>query len=95
MITGKIDVSKIDQKRLFPGKNGAAYCDFVFFTNREGPDRNGWDGFIAQSVSKEEREAGVRGPIIGNWKNFESGRSGNQPRPQADNPKPANARPLF
>lgn len=61
-----INVDLIDQARLYKGKKGR-YLDAVLFLNEE-TDQYGNDGFIAQSVTKEEREAGGRGPIIGNVK---------------------------
>lgn len=64
MRTAKIDVTKIDKAKLFKGAKGT-YLDIVLI---EKPDDFGNDGFIAQSVTKEERESGVKGEIIGNWK---------------------------
>lgn len=62
----KIDVSKIDKSRLFQGEKGT-YLDAVVFLNDEA-DQYGNNGMITQSVSKEEREAGTRGAILGNVK---------------------------
>lgn len=63
-ISIKIDVTKIDDKRLFAGKNGAQYLDAILI---ETPDsRFGQDYMIVQSVSVEERKAGTRGAILGN-----------------------------
>lgn len=67
MIKLKIAVNKIDKARLFKGKKDI-YLDAVLFENRDGPDQFGNDGFIAQDVTKEEREAGTKGAIIGNFK---------------------------
>jgi hypothetical protein len=43
-----------------------------------------------QSVSKEAREAGVRGPIVGNWRYIGQGASGNATtrnnKPEGDDP---------
>lgn len=66
-ITGKIDVTKIEKARLFAGKGGAKYLDVVILM-RDDPDQYGNRGMIVQSVSKEERAQGVRGPILGNIK---------------------------
>lgn len=63
----KIDVTKIEKQRLFPGKNGRKYLDAVLFLEDQ-PDQYGQSGMIVQSVSKEERQAGVKGPILGNVK---------------------------
>jgi hypothetical protein len=66
----KIDVKKIDKSLLFVGTKGT-YLDVTLMENRNGPDEYGNDGFIVQDVSKEAREAGVKGPIIGNWKHLQ------------------------
>lgn len=64
IIALKIDVSKIDKARLFKGQKGT-YLDAVLFLNDE-PGQYGDHGMITQSVSKEERESGVQGAILGN-----------------------------
>ena len=68
MKVAKIDVTKIKKEHLFSGKNGAKHLDIAIHENRDGTDQYGNDGFITQSVSKEARERGEKGPIIGNWK---------------------------
>lgn len=66
MITAKIDCAKIDKTALFEGKNGAKYLDIIL---KETPDSKfGNDYMVVQSISKERREAGERGPILGNAK---------------------------
>lgn len=66
MIKLNIDVTKISKERLFKGEKGT-YLNAVLFHE---PDKYGNDGFIAEDVSKAEREAGKKGNIIGNWRNF-------------------------
>jgi hypothetical protein len=66
MILGKIDVTKIDKAKLFEGKNGAKYLDVCLIDTPN--DKYGNSHMIVQSVSKEEREAGVKGAILGNAK---------------------------
>jgi len=66
LVALKIDVTKIDKKRLFKGEK-ATYLDAVVFLDDE-PGKYGDNGMITQSVSKEERESGVRGEILGNAK---------------------------
>lgn len=61
----KIDVTKIKKQLLFAGKNGAKYLDAAL---HERPDEYGNAGFITQSVDKDARARGEKGPIIGNWK---------------------------
>jgi len=60
----KIDVTKIDKERLFQGKKGT-YLDATVFLD-DDPGQYGDNGMITQDVSKEEREAGTRGAILGN-----------------------------
>jgi len=67
MIVLKIDVKKIDKSLLFTGAKGT-YLDAALVENKGGEDEYGNAGFISQSVSKEARERGEKGPIIGNWK---------------------------
>jgi hypothetical protein len=74
LITLKIDVMKIDKDRLFHSeKTGAKYLDAVLFLSDE-PDQYGNYGAITQAVSKEERESGMKGIILGNAKIMESKR---------------------
>lgn len=71
----KLDVTKIDKSRLFKGEKGT-YLDCTLLYN-EATDQYGNNGFISQDVSKEERESGVKGAILGNAKEFKS--QGQQP----------------
>jgi hypothetical protein len=65
MLIGKIDVKKIDKKYLFVGSKGT-YLDLFF---KPTPDsKYGHDYMIIQSIPENDREAGGRGPIIGNAK---------------------------
>lgn len=67
MKTLNINCSKIDKSALYEGKNGK-YLSLVLFDNKDGVDQYGNAGFVCQDIGKERREAGERGPIIGNWK---------------------------
>jgi hypothetical protein len=65
----KIDVTKIDKNRLFTKtKNGAKYLDAVLI---ETPNGQYSDFMIVESITKEEREAGKKGTIIGNGDFFQ------------------------
>jgi hypothetical protein len=65
IVRGKIDVSKIDKDRLFRGAKGT-YLDIVLIPT---PDSEyGHSHVIKQDVSKEDREAGIKGAILGNAK---------------------------
>lgn len=65
----KIDVSKISKERLYKGKKGT-YLTAAVILNDE-PDEYGNDGMIIEQISKEEREAGHKGTILGNAKFLE------------------------
>jgi len=60
----KIDVSKIDKDRLFKGEKGV-YLDCALI---ESPNNEYNDYVIIESISKEERDEGKKGTIIGNGK---------------------------
>ena len=78
MITLNINTAKIDKTALYEGKTGK-FLDITLMDNRDGPDKFGNDGFAVQGLGKERREAGERGPIIGNWKHVGTDkRSGSQ-----------------
>lgn len=64
-ITLKINVTRILKEHLYAGKNGK-YLDLAVWPNKDGPDQYGNTHFVCQSVSKEAREQGIKGPIIGN-----------------------------
>ena len=68
-ISISVNVSKIDKERLFKGKNGS-YLDMTVFLDTEEKDQYGNSGMVIQSVSKEERDQGVKGNILGNCKLF-------------------------
>ena len=87
MITLKINCSRIAKEHLYAGKNGK-YLDLALFENRDGIDQYGNDGFVTQSVGKDARERGEKGPIIGNWKRLEK-RAQQPSRPAAKPQKPA------
>ncbi|MEA3250184.1 MAG: hypothetical protein U9Q35_01170 [Pseudomonadota bacterium] len=65
----KIDVTKIDKARLFRGQKGT-YLDATVFIDLGEADQYGNHGMITQDVSKDERQAGTRGEILGNCKVF-------------------------
>ena len=67
MISLKIDVTKIDKKRLFKGEKGT-YLDLILI---ETPKSQYSDYMVKQQVTKEERERGVE-IIVGDGKNFAS-----------------------
>lgn len=66
IISGKIDVTKIDKSKLYKGIKGT-YLDVVIRLNDEN-DQYGNRGMITQGVTQEERQNGIRGAILGNIK---------------------------
>lgn len=59
-----IDVTKLDKKRFHKGAKGI-YANLTVLL-RDETDTYGNDGMIVEDVSKEEREAGTKGTIVGN-----------------------------
>lgn len=87
MLKIKIDVSKIDKARLFRGQKGV-YLDAVAI---ETPNSEYGDYMVVQDVKKEEREAGVKGNILGNIKHV--GGIGSRPNPARQAPTPPASKP--
>ncbi len=80
-ISVSIDVTKIEKARLFKGAKGT-YLDLTAFIDLDEQGQYGDNGMIVQSVSKEERQQGVKGPILGNVKVFYRDDQGGQQAPQ-------------
>jgi len=74
-----INIDQIVAEKLISGKKGR-YLDLVVFL-RDDKDQYGNDGFVSQSVTKEERENGVKMPILGNAKWLGGGGAANAPTP--------------
>ena len=70
------DVTKLDKSKFYKGKNGAIYANLTVFIDSD-KDQYDNNGGIQQSLSKEERDQGVKAPYIGNAKIFwsDSGQS--------------------
>lgn len=86
----RIDVSKIDKSRLYKGAKGT-YLDLTTFIDTEQKDQYENNGFISQSTTKDERQQGVKTPILGNVRVFhiDGGNHGsNAPQPAASNSGP-------
>ncbi len=64
-ISVSINVSNIDKSKLYQGKKGQ-YLNLTLIEKKT----DFGDYMVVQDVSKEEREAGVRGAILGNGKFF-------------------------
>lgn len=77
-VSVKIDVTKIEKARLYQGTKGT-YLDMTTFIDLDQKDQYENNGFIAQYVSKEEREAGEKGQILGNVRVFYRDDAGAKP----------------
>ena len=64
-----INVKEIDKERL-KHNNGKVWMNLTTFIDPSNPDKYGQHGFISQSTDKEERENGVKTPILGNCQVF-------------------------
>ncbi len=65
----KLNLSNIDKSKLFKGAKGT-YLDAQVFIDLDELDQYGNSGMITQAVSKEDRDAGQKGAILGNCKVF-------------------------
>jgi len=97
MITGKIDVKKIDKDELYQGEKGT-YLDIVLYANKdefgnEVPDQYGNDGVIKQGLSKASRDAKKKQPILGNYRKKES--TGFIPKLKTAFQKPKKEEPIL
>ena len=61
----KIDVTKIDKAALYHGEK-AIYLDAVAWPNKNGVGKFKDTHYLAQELSRERRDAGEKGAIIGN-----------------------------
>ena len=73
----QIDFEKLDKLRFHKGKKGT-YGNFTIFINSE-PDQYGQNVGIKQADTKEERDAGIKLPFVGNAKIFWSDNPDFQP----------------
>jgi hypothetical protein len=69
---------------IYVGQTGAHYLDVTLIENRDGEDKYGNDGFAAVNLPKERREAGEKGPIIGNWKHVKARKQVTPPEPAVE-----------
>ena len=86
-INFQIDQDKLDELRFHKGKKGR-YANLVLFLNSE-PDKFGQNGGIKQADTKEERDAGIKLPFVGNAKVFWSDNPDFQQVRVEQAPKPA------
>lgn len=92
MLIGSIDLNKIDKKRIVTKdkngnafENGAKYYNVLVWINDE-IDQYGNIASIQESISKEERESGLKATYIGNLKNV-GGQNTNTDEKKSENVK--------
>lgn len=83
IISVRIDVTKIDKTKLFVGEKGTYLDVTLLLKDDQQADSYGNHGMVVQSVTKEERQAGKKGPILGNAKII-GGSKTNQSNPGVD-----------
>ncbi len=85
----KIDVTKIDKALLFAGKKGT-YLDATVFVDVDTKDQYDNNGMITQDISKEQKDAGGQGNILGNVQVFwnDGAKPQQQSTPQQQKPSP-------
>lgn len=75
-------VIRLAKSRAKPHSNGKVYLNLEAIERKDGEDNYGNTHFIAEPSTKEERESGVKLPIIGNGKEWSNeGRRGHQQAP--------------
>lgn len=77
MIEAKIDVTKITKEKLYVGAKGT-YLNVRLI---ETPEGKYGDWMVVEATTKEEYEAGVKGVILGNGKNFKK-KTEDRPKPE-------------
>jgi hypothetical protein len=83
LFKGNINLANIDKEEFYVSKAGKKSLNFVIWENRDGPDQFGNTHTMQQDISKESRDAGKKGKIIGNLKIDEG-----------ESPKPKQAAPV-
>ena len=86
LIIISIDVTKIDKEQIKPviKKDGSTgkYLSLLIFENDE-PDKFGNTHVVRESVSREAREKGIKGKILGNGKSYGE-KNGSVAKPKAE-----------
>jgi hypothetical protein len=86
----KLDVTKIDKSALFKGSKGT-YLDLSLVPTSSS--QYGDDYMVTQDIGKERRQAGEKGPILGNAKILETQGGGRQQPAKPLPTRPAQAKP--
>lgn len=76
----KINVLKILKEHLFKGQKGT-YLDCAIWPNKNGTGEYGDTHYITQEISKEARDRGEKGAIIGSLTWIDEPKAAPAPRP--------------
>ena len=75
MIPFSINLDKIDESLIKPGKNGGRFLNLIMIENSDGPSQYGDTHFIKHNFTKEERERmkreGIKAVNVGYGKQLE------------------------
>ena len=93
LIKLNIDLAKIPEDKVRAVGKGE-YADFILIAYKGGADEKGNAGMIAMDVTKAERDAGQRGPIVGNYKEIGGGDGGQRQQSQRREERPASSQPF-
>jgi len=88
-----LDLGKIDDTSLYESpKTGKKYLNITLLI-RDEKDQYGYDGFVVQKISKSRKDAGEKGPILGNGKivDWDAIKQGSHNNPKANGYAPPNA----
>jgi hypothetical protein len=73
-------VLEISKSRTKPHQNGAVYLNLEAIERNAGADQYGNTHFVCEPTTKDERESGLKLPILGNGKEFDL--NARRPAPQ-------------
>jgi len=63
-------ILRLEKSRAKPHQNGKIYLNLEAVANKNGEDQYGNSHFIVEPTTKDDRESGVKLPIIGNGKEW-------------------------
>lgn len=85
MIKVSINVNNIEKNRLYEGAKGK-YLNLILIPTPNST--KGDDYMVVQEVTQEERQAGTRGPILGNGKILGKGKPSTAAKRQQEDGEP-------
>ncbi len=88
----KLSKSKLKQELFYKGAKDT-YIDVTLLENKNGTDEYGNDFMCVQDISKEARDRGEKGPIVGNAKFVGERPAGARQPPTEQSRQPQATRP--